>query len=275
MINYSSKSVWGLAGVAALGVLSANAAVLDLTTAGSSGTINNAFFQQVPDQSTGTGVIDPFVRISSIGNETFEGAYNTSSSLTAPFGQHGGVPQFNHDLLLSDVRIKNIGGVSYYEFLLDLNESGNTPSADAKVTLNQIQIFRTSVPGQTGGSIDSLTGRLITTGFTGTSVYDLNSGGGVANSVVLDYGLNAGSGSGDMFMYVPIDNFAGATGDYVVLYSHFGNPPGEFRTDGGFEEWSRIIGPSDVPVPEPATVIAGSLLLLPFAASMVRRFRKQ
>ena len=41
---------------------------LDLTTAGASGFINGAFFQQVPDQSTGTGVIDPFVRLSTNDN---------------------------------------------------------------------------------------------------------------------------------------------------------------------------------------------------------------
>lgn len=107
----------------------------------------------------------------------------------------------------------------------------------------------------------------------------MNPGGGFANSVILDYGLNSGSGSGDMFLNVPVSLFDPASNPYVVLYSHFGNPPGSFASAAGFEEWSILRSngtpPEEIPVPEPATVIAGSLLLLPFAASMFRRFRRK
>lgn len=251
--------------------LSANAGLVDLTAVGASGTINGAIYQQISPSSTGTGIIDPFVQIAQSGNE---GAYNTEGTLPAPFAQFGS-GNWNDDLLLTSVPQVTVGANTYYQFLLDVNESGNTPQDNAKITLNQVQIYQTAVPSQTGGTIEAATGRLLTSGpivttpFIGTLAYDMNMGGGSANYVVLDYGLNAGSGSGDMFLYVPVGAFTPANGQYVVLYSHFGDPPGAFSSTAGFEEWATL-----TPIPEPTTVIAGSLLLLPFAASMFRRFRR-
>jgi hypothetical protein len=55
----------------------------------------------------------------------------------------------------------------------------------------------------------------------GSLVFRLDAGGD--NAVALNYALNTGSGSGDMFLYVPIAAFAGfGSGDDVTLYSHFG-----------------------------------------------------
>ena len=248
---------------------------LNLVTPGASGTINGAFFEQINPSSTGTGVINPFLRVSNLGNETFEAAYNTSGNLAAPFGQHGGPNPYNKDLLLSEIPVVFANSVLSYQFLLDVNESGNNSTAasiDNKLTLNQLQIFRSSTPGQTAGTIGP-NGVLAVGPTFGTPVWEMNVGGGIENGVVLDYGLNTGSGSGDMFVYIPVSDFESASGDYVILYSHFGTPPGVFGTDGGFEEWATLTG---VPVvPEPTTIIAGSLLLLPFAASMVRRFRRR
>lgn len=66
-----------LCGLALTGLASnADAAILDLTVAGNFGFLNGGFFQQVPDQSTGTGVIDPFVRIGAANQNIVEG-YNT------------------------------------------------------------------------------------------------------------------------------------------------------------------------------------------------------
>jgi len=46
---------------------------------------------------------------------------------------------------------------------------------------------------------------------------------------------------------------------------------------GGYQLWSWPGGdqpPGEIVVPEPTTVVAGALLLLPFGASMIRRYRK-
>jgi hypothetical protein len=89
-----------------------------------------------------------------------------------------------------------VGG--YYQFLLDIGEAGGPLSL---LSLNQVQVFRTSTPDQTGGSPDAATGRLILAGpgglFTGTSVYDMNSAGSpTANSVLLDGSRNPANGVG-------------------------------------------------------------------------------
>src|SRR5882672_7556193 len=170
----AAVGLWVVASISAVG------AIVDLTTAGSSGTIGGAIFQQMDQQPTGTGVIDSFLRIQKKGNEA---AYNTSGNLANPFNQLGG-HQYNRDLLLSSVPIAN----GSYQFLLDINQTGTDPL----LSLNQVQVFLTGRPGQTGGSWNTTTdGRLVTTGLTDlNSVYDMNPGGGTANGVKLNYALN-------------------------------------------------------------------------------------
>jgi hypothetical protein len=243
------------AGLAVLAVASSTSfgAILNLTNTGSSGTINGALFEQTGPQPTGTGFIDSFVRIKQTGNEA---AYNTGGNLPNPFNQLGG-NSFNRDLLLADVPIVN----GKYQFLLDINESGN--GIDPLLSLNQVQVFRTSVPGQTGGSWNTGgDGRLVTTGMTDLHpVYDMNIGGGTANGVLLNYDLNPGSGAGDMFLDIPTSFFTGVSGQYVLLYSQFGTPPGAYQSNDGFEEWAVISGQEVVP--EPTTgMLAGAFLLI-------------
>jgi hypothetical protein len=62
-------------------------------------------------------------------------------------------------------------------------------------------------------------------------------------TVQLDAGKDApaGSGQGDLFVYIPTSYFTGANGAYVYLYSAFGNPS---ESDGGFEEWGVITNAS-------------------------------
>src|SRR5579859_2238097 len=50
---------------------------LDLT-GGGQGTVNGAIFRTTNFQPSGTGVIDPFVRLQSQGNNKYEAGYNTS-----------------------------------------------------------------------------------------------------------------------------------------------------------------------------------------------------
>ena len=107
--------------VVLLGALSGSPAFatdIDLTAAGNGGSatasIGGTFrVQQIDPQSTGTGVIDSFVRIQSTGNES---GYNTDiSTFGTPLDTMGG--GFTTPLLLADVPIVMIGGVAYREFL--------------------------------------------------------------------------------------------------------------------------------------------------------------
>ena len=206
------------------------AAVVDLTTAGSSGTVNGAIFEQIDPQATGSGVIDPFVRVST--NDTIEEGYNTSGR-PLEFDENSS-PIFTHDLLLSDVPIVDIGGTLYRQFLLDINQT----LPGSLLSLDEIQIYQSNTAGLHSG---------FPAGF-GTLVYDLDAGGD--NWIKLDYALNSGSGSGDMFAYIPNSLFTGDT--YLYFYSLFGE---NFGNNDGFEEWAVLKGTTQVPEP-------GTLFLL-------------
>jgi hypothetical protein len=199
---------------------------LDLTTAGAGGSLNGGLFIQVPDQSTGTGVIDPFVRIQANGTEQ---GFNTDFR-PLEFDEQSS-PTFTHSLLLSAVPVVNIGGTDYRQFLLDINQTANNPL----LSLDQLKIFL-----EGSGNIGTLAGLT-------NLVYDLDAGGD--NSIKLNYSLNPGSGAGDMYAYIPTSAFSGGT--FVYLYSQFGT---NFASNDGFEEWATLQGRTPT-VPEPASVI--------------------
>ena len=117
----------------------ASASICDLTSDGAScGPLlfNGAIFQELSPQPTGTGYIDPFVRIQANGHE--EG-YNTSAR---PF--QSGMDQkdpinYTHDILLSQVPTKLIDGVLYREFFLDINESNS--DSNHLLSLDELRIY--------------------------------------------------------------------------------------------------------------------------------------
>ncbi len=79
-----------------------------------------------------------------------------------------------------------------------------------------------------------------------------------------------GSGSGDMFAYIPVSAFAGtASTDFVYMYVAFG---GTDPSQGGFEEFTLVVNP----IPEASTFfpIIG-LLAAVFSTQFVRRRQLQ
>jgi len=221
------------------------AAEYDLTTLGSTAEINDAWFYQYdPDSSTGTGLIQSFVRIQATGSES---GYNTDwrpvqfDELTSA--------TFTHSLLLSDVPIVNIDGVDYREFLLDINE--NSGGSHELLSLDILKLYTAD------------TGDLHDYASWGTPLYDMDEL--ADNWITLDYNLNAGSGGGDMLAYIPNDLFAGAE-DYVYLFSEFGV---HSSSDAGFEEWAVRMGGPVVPVP--AGLVLG-MLGLTVAGVKLRKF---
>lgn len=214
----------------------AGALTIDLTSAGADGSINGAYFVQIDPQSTGTGVIDSFEEI--FGAGVIE-AYNTTADDVLG---NGSTDQFNHALLLANVTVVSIGGGLYLEFLLDVDQTGANPD----ISLDEIQVFRSSTPNQ---SVETFDAQGILQLADSSLVYRLDSGG-TDNWVWLDYSLNSGSGSGDMFMYVPAGLFAAGSGDYVYLYSRFGE---NYAANDGFEEWAVQTG--EQVIPEPASFV--------------------
>jgi hypothetical protein len=241
-----------LAALASVPILSSHSqasTIVDLTTAGSSGTINGAIYQQIPAQATGTGNIDSFAQIG--GNASTSRGYNTMANNVL----NNGMPDnFNHSIPLGLVPTEILSTTLYRRFLLDVNES--VGGGDELVSLDEIQIY---VSGTANSSIATFTSGLLD--HDGTLVYRMDAG--MDNWIALSSSLNTGSGSGDMYLYVPDSVFSAFSGSSTVtLYSQFGlqavNPSGftgNFGTSGGFEEWAVE------EVPEPASASLALIVL--------------
>ena len=193
-----------VAGIALAAPASTSAFTLQLVTAGSSGYIGAAWFQQVDSQSTGTGVIDPFVRMQ---NSGIEYGFNTDyRPLTGDLQHVNSSAQFTHSLRVNDFGAvaHPVTGGSAIRVLLDINQT----SANPYLSLDELKIFTADSPDLSSNA--SL--------FAQNLIYDMGAG----NKIYLNYGLNAGSGSGDMFAYLPYSMFAGLGDKYFYLYSKFG-----------------------------------------------------
>ncbi len=249
------------AGIALITVIAlatqSQAGMYDLTAVGSSANINGATFMTYDIAPTGTGKIDSFVRIQKNG---IEQGYNTDASSFA-YDEKAG--PFTHSLLLTGVptvQLSTAGGPSlFYEFGLDINQT----RGGALLSLDRVMIFQETV-GDLSVLVDQLDDP------PGTLVYDLDAGGD--NWVKLNYNLGAGSGQGDMYLYVPTTMFSTGAGDYVYLYSKFGVQSG-YEGNDGFEEWfvRENVTPPPPPVPAPAAVVLG-MLGMSVAGWRLRRF---
>jgi hypothetical protein len=206
-----------------------------------------ALWSTTDNQSTGTGVIDSFVRIA--GNTDEVQGMNTSDR---PLLQNeNNSPQFTHDIPEGIVPIVNISGANYYEFLLDINQTG----ADPFLTLAGLNLCQTaSAQTAQANGVDAC---------KGTPFYNLG-----ANTVELDYADNSGSGSGDLFVYIPVPAGGIPDANFIYLWSQFGPTPN--NNNDGFEEWAiRTTSPIS-PVPEPA-----SLLLLGTGVTALGRYARR
>ena len=99
-------------------------------------------------------------------------------------------------------------------------------AASLYVTLDRLEFYTSNVGGKTTTDISSL----------GTLRWSLDGAGD--SWIILDAARNHGSGSGDMYAYIPVKAFKGALStDFVYMYVQFGTTAGG-TTEGGFEEWS-------------------------------------
>lgn len=226
----------------------AQATVVDLIN-GNSGTITNqygtAIFEFTQPQPTGTGVIKPFLRVQA---DPTEQGYNTSGG--TPFDDKAG--PWTHNLTFADLvtTAVNVSGQLYFKLMVDINEPGGSKST---INLLQLQFYTSSQGSLTTTDISQL----------GTLRYSFSPG----DQVQMDAARNHGSGSGDMFAYIPASAFAGtASSDFVYMYCMFGNA--DMESQGGFEEWTLVVNP----IPEASTIfpIIG-LLAAVFSTQFVRR----
>jgi PEP-CTERM motif len=237
--------------------------IVDLTAGGSGGS-NGALYSWTDFGPTGSGVIDAFLRVQNRGTEQ---GYNHSLGHNVPWDTKPGI--HTHDIQVEDLVVRNITGVDYYEFLLDINESNGKDNE--LLSLDNIQIYTRNGPITSPDESFSHLGDLR---------YNNDVGPNGDTTVLLNYNLNSGSGSGDMFLYVPASLFAGTlSSDYVYFYSLFGNMR---SSDAGFEEWAMLKnqggpgggggggGINPAPVPEPGTMLLFGTGLL-YAARRLRQ----
>jgi len=211
---------------------------LDLTTHGSGGYINDAYFVQISPQSTGTGVFGTFVRLSANHKQGISQGYNTSARPL--LYDENNSRKHTRTLSLSEVPVFNFNGINYREFVLDINQKSTTRGR--MLSLDQIEIYLSDVPDLIGKP-NSL----------GTLVYELDAGL-EDNWIKLNARLNHGSGSGDMLAYIPDRLFTG--GDYVYFYSKFGE---NCSINAGFEEWAVRKGEPLPVIPAPGAIVLGSI----------------
>jgi len=238
--------------------------VIDMTTANASTSYQGALFNQTNVQPTGTGYINPFVRIQQNGTEA---GYNTDGR-PVEF-QTKDQNQWTHSISLSSLQTVSINGTSYYKFALDINEQGNT--SGGLLSMNDFRLYL--------GDSPSLLGWNDGFGTHSVKVYDIDQGNKGNTTVELNANLqgsgtaNGGSGSGDLFVYIPVAKFQGfgSQYQYVYLYSKFGNPN---SSDAGFEEWwtNTKNAPPPGPVPAPAGLVLGLIAL--GGCALRRTFRR-
>ena len=217
---------------------SAQAAVeYNLAYDGAQETVNGAIFMQWDEpKPTGTGTIDAFVAIQGTTGGSQQG-YNTDGAVEFDTVSGG----HTHALLLSDIPIVTFGGTKYREFLLDINQN----VTHHILSLDEITFYQAATGTLTNYSPDFVTRNSTNPAF-GAPIYDLDAGGD--NYVKLDDSFGAGSGKGDMLLFVPNSVFNGA-GNYIYLYSMCGDT---INGADGFEEWA--VGSGGPIIPEPATI---------------------
>ncbi|MBZ9883036.1 hypothetical protein LB535_11800 [Mesorhizobium sp. CA10] len=199
------------------------AIVVDLTNGTTSQTLTDGTVFSAEEQTgAGTGNYNSFLVL---GNSGTESGFNTDGS---PLPLDDKQQEHTNALLLSDMQVVSVNGHDYYVFKLDANE----PNSDkgSLLSLDSLQIYSATDPNIT----------TLATLQTQQLLYNVDGNATDGDvTVQLDAGKDApaGSGVGDLFVYIPTSFFAGATGNYVYLYSAFGNPS---DSDGGFEEWGVI-----------------------------------
>ena len=196
-----------------------------------SGGANGSLFLSGTDlPATGSGLIDPFVRLQA--KDTEQG-YNTDARPYDANNNADTTATFDHSIQLADIPVVDVGGVLYREFRLDLNET-NSAGKTNLISLDALKIFSSAAGNLTGLNTTAEKVGTTTAFRSGPSnlLYNLDGAGDITVELT-DW--STGSGHGDYAVLIPESAFDSvADTQFIYLYSAFGKSNG---TNGGFEEW--------------------------------------
>ena len=184
MTDRMNKAVLLGCGAAMALAAGAQAAIVNLLSTPSSGTLNGAIFETTNVRPTGTGFISPFLRIQA---NSIEQGYNTSAR-PVRFDEKTD-PNFTRNLPLNSLATRTINGINYFEFMIDINEAGG---GQELISLERLIFYTNPNASINPTDITQL----------GVVRYDMDAGD-VTNAVRYNDG-NSGSGQGDMNLYVPV-----------------------------------------------------------------------
>lgn len=233
----------------------AHADLLNLTTDVSgviNGKVGSATFTSNLEKPTGTGVIGSFVEL--IGTKGVKQGYNTTANDTY---DNGSSDQFNHAIRVGNVGFIDLGGGNeVMRFLLDINQTNVKDELTNWLTLDEVQVYLSPTAN---AFIDPALANFQTLSL-GTLLYQMDNDP-TDNTVLMDYNINEGSGSGDIYMDISKDLFdaafdklgVGAAADrnnyFIYLYSRVGGDSvtvdgvtAKYPNNDGFEEWAAITG---------------------------------
>jgi PEP-CTERM motif len=219
----------------------------------------------------GSGSIKPFLGLQANGTESGVSTDDPQVNILPLNDKRDNANTFTRTFTRNDLAVIDIGGKSFYQFLLDTNEPS---SADGKmISIDTLRIWDaksaalqllTNANVPTLGALDGLFSSLI---------YSM----GPFNNVLMDGTLFSGSGLGyDLSVFIPVDAFAGVAMDSRLIFgTGLGGLEGagaDATSAGGFEEWAYV--QSTAAVPEPETY---ALMLAGFAvvAGIARRRKFQ
>lgn len=236
------------------------------------GALNGAIFRRAEasdDTNSGSGV---FRDLYSLQDSPVEQGYNRPIKQVWDSSVLGGT---SHLLTLGDLKPDASG--NFFVFTVDANEKNN--ATERFISLDEFQIYveddaQLGVDNNLPGSVGNL-------GDLGDKVYDMDLGNHGESTVLMDYSTSNGSGSFDMFVYVPVSAFADHTDPnaYIYLYTEFGgytDSPTSFIADAGGEQIAAYtdfsgdgtpplleVPPSILPEPHSAMLAAaGGLMML-------------
>ena len=165
------------------------------------------------DDPAGTGNFDPFL---SFQNSTDEKGANFYNGATHGTGDAIIAADNRTSLLKTEVvPVITVDGIEYYEFRLDVNETGGQKSL---LSLESFKIFGSNSATETGDGLDPL--------------YSIDANG--INTTINIWDDNSGSGRSDVVMLIPKSYFT-SDPEYLYFEAKLSG------TDAGFEEFSVYV----------------------------------